>query len=101
MSQLALQVSALSKRYRIGEYSSDTHLREAIMNALARLARRSRAAHETIWAVNDVSFSVQQGEVLGIVGRNGAGKSTLLKLLSRITHPTAGTMKVRGRVASL
>jgi lipopolysaccharide transport system ATP-binding protein len=101
MSDLALQVSRLSKRYRVGEYSSDTQLREVIMNALARLTRRRRAQDQTVWAVNDVSFDVRQGEVLGIVGRNGAGKSTLLKLLSRITYPTSGTMKVRGRVASL
>lgn len=101
MSDLALQVTRLSKRYRVGEYSSDTQLREVIMNALARLTRRKRAEDQTIWAVNDVSFEVRQGEVLGIVGRNGAGKSTLLKLLSRITYPTSGTMKVRGRVASL
>ena len=96
-----MQVLGLSKRYRIGEYSADTQLREAIVNTLARLARRKRVEHETVWAVNDVSFEVEQGEVLGIVGRNGAGKSTLLKLLSRITQPTSGTMKVRGRVASL
>lgn len=101
MSRLALQVSRLSKRYRIGEYSSDTQLREIIMNALAKLVRRERTTDEVIWAVNDVSFEVAQGEVLGIIGRNGAGKSTLLKLLSRITYPTSGSMKVRGRVASL
>ena len=101
MSDLVLQVSRLSKRYRIGEYSADTHLREVIMDALARLARRERPADQVVWAVNDVSFEVRRGEVLGIVGRNGAGKSTLLKLLSRITYPTSGTMKVRGRVASL
>lgn len=101
MSNLALQVSRLSKRYRIGEYSADTQLREVIMNTLAMLTRRERVEDQIVWAVNDVSFEVQQGEVLGIVGRNGAGKSTLLKLLSRITYPTSGTMKVRGRVASL
>lgn len=101
MSNLALQVSRLSKRYRIGEYSSDTQLREVIANALARLARRDRVEDKVVWAVNDISFEVQEGEVLGIVGRNGAGKSTLLKLLSRITHPTSGRMRVRGRVASL
>jgi lipopolysaccharide transport system ATP-binding protein len=101
VNQLALQVSGLSKRYRIGEYSSDTQLREAIMNALARLVRRERAADEVILALNDVTFDVRQGEVLGVIGRNGAGKSTLLKVLSRITYPTSGTVKVRGRVASL
>lgn len=101
MSDLALQVSRLSKRYRIGEYSSDTQLREVIMNAFAKIMRRERVEDQIVLAVNDVSFEVRQGEVLGIVGRNGAGKSTLLKLLSRITYPTSGTMKVRGRVASL
>ncbi len=56
---------------------------------------------EYIWALRDVSFQVQQGEVLGLIGRSGAGKSTLLKILSRVTDPTAGQVKVKGRVASL
>lgn len=101
MSHPVLQVSRLSKRYRLGEYSADTMLREAIMGALAKLARRQREQEQVVWALRDVSFEVQQGEVLGIIGRNGAGKSTLLKLLSRITYPTTGTLKVCGRVASL
>ncbi len=56
---------------------------------------------ETIWALKDINFTVEQGEVLGIIGRNGAGKSTLLKILSRVTAPTEGKIKVKGRVASL
>jgi lipopolysaccharide transport system ATP-binding protein len=101
MSYQALQVSGVSKRYRLGEYSTDTSLREAIMETIRRIGRRQREQEQFVWALKDVSFDVQQGEVLGIVGRNGAGKSTLLKLLSRITHPTAGSLKVRGRLASL
>lgn len=101
MSQPALQVSRLSKRYRLGEYSADTQLRDAIMRAIGKLLRRERKPEQVVWALNEVSFDVRAGEVLGIIGRNGAGKSTLLKLLSRITYPTSGTVRVRGRVASL
>jgi lipopolysaccharide transport system ATP-binding protein len=101
MSRPVLQVSGLSKRYRLGEYSADTQLREVIMGAIRKLTRSQREVEQTIWALRDVSFEVQQGEVLGVVGRNGAGKSTLLKLLSRITYPTSGSLKARGRVASL
>jgi lipopolysaccharide transport system ATP-binding protein len=66
-----------------------------------RLRRRYRSPNQKIWALKDISFKVQQGEVVGIIGRNGAGKSTLLKILSRITAPSRGEVAVRGRVASL
>jgi lipopolysaccharide transport system ATP-binding protein len=101
MVRSVLQVSRLSKRYRIGEYSADTQFREVIMRAMSKLARRQPEQEQIVWALQDISFEVQQGEVLGIIGRNGAGKSTLLKLLSRITYPTSGSLKARGRVASL
>jgi lipopolysaccharide transport system ATP-binding protein len=101
MIRSVLQVSRLSKRYRIGEYSADTQFREVIMRAMSKLARRQPEQEQIVWALQDVSFEVQQGEVLGIIGRNGAGKSTLLKLLSRITYPTSGSLKARGRVVSL
>ncbi len=75
----------------------------ALSRALARKLRRRRQSNGNnfIWALKDVSFDVEEGSVLGIVGRNGAGKSTLLKVLSRVTEPTKGTVTVRGRVGSL
>jgi lipopolysaccharide transport system ATP-binding protein len=77
-------------------------LREVIMQLIrSPLSRTTEADQQSIWALRDVSFSIQTGEVVGIIGRNGAGKSTLLKILSRITRPTTGLIRVRGRVASL
>jgi lipopolysaccharide transport system ATP-binding protein len=76
-------------------------LREAIVNWLRRPWGKWRNHKETIWALRGVSFEVEQGEVLGIVGRNGAGKSTLLKILTKITYPTAGAVHMTGRVGSL
>jgi lipopolysaccharide transport system ATP-binding protein len=76
-------------------------LREAIVNWLKRPWGNWRDKKETIWALRDVSFEVEPGEVLGIVGRNGAGKSTLLKILTRITRPTLGAVNMTGRVGSL
>jgi lipopolysaccharide transport system ATP-binding protein len=108
MSLPAIRVKHLSKRYRIGAREDGARtFREALVDAAAAPVRRFRTKHqptteaETIWALNDVSFEVQPGEVLGIIGRNGAGKSTLLKILSRITQPTRGSAEIRGRVASL
>src|SRR5258708_8676462 len=104
MSKAIIKAEGLSKRYRIGA-SGHTSLREAIA-AAARASLRSlrgQSANEnnTIWALNDVSFEVAPGEVVGIIGRNGAGKSTLLKILSRITRPTTGRVALNGRIGSL
>lgn len=94
-----ISVDKLSKQYRIG-LAQATTLRETLSNAL-RFGRHKDAPNETIWALRDVSFSVEPSETVGIIGRNGAGKSTLLKILSRITEPTTGKVKVNGRVAAM
>ena len=102
MSNPVIQVENLSKRYKLGQFTART-LREEVEHFLRRFRKSTlpyRAAPE-FWALKDLSFSVQQGEVVGIIGRNGAGKSTLLKILSRITEPTSGLARTRGRVASL
>jgi lipopolysaccharide transport system ATP-binding protein len=101
MPDLAIDAVGLSKQYRIGQlHSAIDTLRDHVMHGLHTL-RAGRAPREHIWALDDVSFQVREGEVLGIIGRNGAGKTTLLRLLSRITEPTKGHADVTGRVASL
>jgi lipopolysaccharide transport system ATP-binding protein len=100
---IVIEVEGLSKRYRLGQLQAgyDT-LRDTIAHGANRLLKREhRPAAEEIWALDDVSFSVEQGEVLGVIGPNGAGKSTLLKILTRITTPTRGNAVIRGRVGSL
>ncbi len=103
-----IRVSGLGKEYIIGgrEKGNET-FREMLTSSLTAPFRRLRnlkgavAEEERFWALKEVSFEVQRGEVVGIIGRNGAGKSTLLKILSRITEPTEGRIEIRGRVASL
>jgi lipopolysaccharide transport system ATP-binding protein len=98
-----IKAEGLAKQYWLGEHQAAYGtLRESLTHAGRRLARREhKAAAEQVWALRDVTFDVQQGEVLGVVGRNGAGKSTLLKVLTRITSPSAGRVEIRGRVGSL
>src|SRR5436190_623365 len=94
----SLEIDGLSKRYVIGSARQD-HLRERLLSLLKHPFAKQQK--EEIWALRDVSFSADVGEVLGIIGRNGAGKSTLLKILSRVTYPTSGSARAHGRVASL
>lgn len=105
MGDVAVQVENLSKRYEIGSAKRrhDT-LRDLISYGVKETFSRngrSRQQRNFVWAINDVSFEIKQGDVVGIIGRNGAGKSTLLKILSRITAPTSGYAEIHGRVGSL
>lgn len=107
MSTNAIEVRNLSKYYQLGQTLSGSRtLREAVTETLAtpfRRGRRESASGEEahLWALRDVSFDLEAGEVLGVIGRNGAGKSTLLKILARITDPTEGRVAIRGRVGAL
>lgn len=102
MPDLAIRCDELSKQYRIGSPDSYRTLRDAISNtALAPFRRSKNSQNGHIWALQDVSFEIKRGEVVGIIGLNGAGKSTLLKILARITGPTRGRADIYGRVGSL
>ena len=96
-SEPTIAVDHIRKEYRLGELAGANSFREV----LSGLFRRGKRGKETLHALEDVSFEVQEGEAVGIIGRNGAGKSTLLKVLSRITSPTAGSIRVRGRLSAL
>jgi lipopolysaccharide transport system ATP-binding protein len=95
-----IAVEHLTKEFRIGALQRDTTLREHVMSLMRSPFKRPSRTN-VLRALEDVSFDVDAGEVIGIIGRNGAGKSTLLKVLSRITYPTSGRVRVTGRLASL
>ncbi len=114
MKNIILKAENISKQYRLGQVGTgtikhdfnrfwhkirgkeDPYLKVGAVND-----RSSKAKEEYVWALRDINFEVQEGEVLGIIGKNGAGKSTLLKILSRVTSPTTGVIKTKGRIASL
>lgn len=114
MSKIAIRVEDLGKQYRLGEIGTGT-LSHDLNRWWARMRgkedpfakvgetndRTTKGNSEYVWSLKDVNFEVKQGEVLGIIGRNGAGKSTLLKILSKVTAPTTGRIKIQGRIASL
>src|SRR5215467_13763759 len=103
----AISVQNLAKKYLIrnGKAEAYTTLRDTLSNGIKSLGRKMRhslsAETSEFWALKDVTFKVQKGERIGIIGRNGAGKSTLLKILSRVTEPTSGKVSIKGRLASL
>ncbi|GCL42779.1 ABC transporter ATP-binding protein [Dolichospermum planctonicum] len=110
MSDTVIRVENLGKKYIIGHQKQEryTALRDVITNKVKSIgsllnpqAKNENPAFEEFWALKDVSFDIKPGDRVGIIGRNGAGKSTLLKILSRITEPTKGSIKIKGRVASL
>jgi lipopolysaccharide transport system ATP-binding protein len=111
MSDTVIKVENLSKKYILGHQRQEQYrtLRDSISNGAKNLlnpfqrskSKISDSNSEEFWALKDVSFEIKQGDRIGIIGRNGAGKSTLLKILSRITEPTKGSIRIKGRVASL
>lgn len=112
MSSTVISIEDLSKIYRMGEIGTGTFYgdikhwwarRRGKLDPFGKIGElyQNKGKDKTIWALKDVSFTVQEGAAVGIIGRNGAGKSTLLKILSRVTAPTSGVVKVKGRIASL
>ncbi len=111
MSDIAIHVENLSKQYILGHQSKDSYksFRDAIAKGaksfqntvFSRGKNNTKNDEQAFWALNNLCFDIKQGDRVGIIGHNGAGKSTLLKILSRITEPTKGEIKIRGRVASL
>src|ERR1700682_331899 len=109
MSHVAIQVESLGKRYRIGGRERHVTLRERLTHAMkspmhwfnSNGISGPATGPRHIWALRNASFELQEGEVLGLIGRNGAGKTTLMKILSRVTQPTEGSAEIRGRVGSL
>ena len=114
MGEVILKVENISKQYRLGLVGTGT-ISHDLNRWWSRVRgkddpflkvgetndRSTKGTSDYVWALKDINFEVEKGEVLGIIGKNGAGKSTLLKILSRVTSPTTGEIKTKGRIASL
>lgn len=114
MNNIVIQVEGISKQYRLGQVGKKT-LHDDVNRLMHRIIgkedpylkigeindRSTKGNNEYVWALKDIHFQVQHGDILGIIGRNGAGKSTLLKILSKVTTPTTGQIKIKGRIAAL
>jgi lipopolysaccharide transport system ATP-binding protein len=106
VNELAIRLDGISKLYQLGTGERYKALRDTLSDVVAApfraLRRRQRRPRtDALWALRDLSYQIQRGEVVGVIGRNGAGKSTMLKILARITEPTSGTAEIHGRVGSL
>lgn len=111
---IAIKAEHLSKAYQLGDFGTGTISRD-LERFWARMRgkedpflkigevndRTSKGSSDIVWSLNDLNFDIEQGDAVGVIGRNGAGKSTLLKILSRVTSPTTGSVKIKGRIASL
>ena len=113
MSKIVLKIENVAKQYRLGMVGTGTisHDLKRWWYSIRRLEdpyiklgsdnKHEEISGDYVWALKDINLEIKKGEVIGIIGKNGAGKSTLLKLLSQVTSPTSGTIKIKGRIASL